>query len=213
MAVSQWSISSINKSISNPNPSCVYIADISTELPCLGDLENLGQIPSDSRVTRRYWWLFLMDCYNFFNIYVVKVEESFADIATELRCLSDLGNPSQLLLWEVLVILFYVCSGSVVVTAYDFESGRLGSNLEWGPIYYKASIIAQGLPEPSSLRGSTLGTRTAEHKGCNWACKLTDGCSPKSCVWPHLQWHHLAYATEIKSTQLHAAPLCSASVG
>ena len=40
---------------------------------------------------------------------------------------------------------------------------------------------AQGLPEPSSLRGSTLGTRAAEHKGCNWACKLTDGCSLELC--------------------------------
>ena len=29
-----------------------------------------------------------------------------------------------------------VCSGSVVVTAYDFESGRPGSNPEWGLIYY-----------------------------------------------------------------------------
>ena len=35
-----------------------------------------------------------------------------------------------------------------------------------------------------------FGTRTAEHKGCNWACKLTDGCSLKSCV--------LANATEMK---------------
>ena len=70
-----------------------------------------------------------------------------------------------------------VCSGSVVVTTYDFESGRPGSNPEWRPIYYKASITAQGWHEPSSLRGSTLGTRAAEHKGCNWACKLTDGCS------------------------------------
>ena len=64
-----------------------------------------------------------------------------------------------------------VCSGSVVVTAYDFESGNPGSNPEWGPIYYEASITAQGLPEPSSLRGSTLSTRAAEHKGCNWTCK------------------------------------------
>ena len=60
-----------------------------------------------------------------------------------------------------------VCSGSVVVTAFDSESGRPGSNPEWGLIYYEASITAQGLPEPSSLRGSTLGTREAENKGCN----------------------------------------------
>ena len=65
-----------------------------------------------------------------------------------------------------------VCSGSVVVTAYDFESGRPDSNPEWGLIYYKASITAQGLPEPSSLWGSTLGTRTAEHKGCNWGMQI-----------------------------------------
>ena len=66
----------------------------------------------------------------------------------------------------------------VVVTAYDSESSRPGSNPECGLIYYEAPITAQGLPEPSSLRGSTLGTRAAEqHKSCNWAWKLTDGCT------------------------------------
>ena len=80
--------------------------------------------------------------------------------------------------WEGMV----VCSGSVVVTAYDSESSYLGSNPEGGLIYYEAPITAQGLPEPSSLGGNTLGTRAAEHKGCSWACKLTDGCSLKSCV-------------------------------
>ena len=38
----------------------------------------------------------------------------------------------------------FVCSDNVVVTANDFESGRPGLNPEWGPIYYKASITAQG---------------------------------------------------------------------
>ena len=66
-----------------------------------------------------------------------------------------------------------MCSGSVVITAYDFESARPGSYPEWGPIYFEASIIAQGLlPEPSSFRGSTLGTRAAEHKGCNWGMQV-----------------------------------------
>ena len=55
------------------------------------------------------------------------------------------------------------------------------SNPEWGLIYYEASITAQGLPNPSSFRGSTLGTRAAEYKGCNWACKLIDGCSLALC--------------------------------
>ena len=67
-----------------------------------------------------------------------------------------------------------MCSGSVVVTAYDSESGRPGSNPEWGGgvIYYKALITAQGLPEPSSLRGSTLGTKAAEHKSCKWGMQV-----------------------------------------
>ena len=40
---------------------------------------------------------------------------------------------SNLIFWR-----HSVCSGSVVVTAYDFESGNPGSNPEWGPIYYEA---------------------------------------------------------------------------
>ena len=40
-----------------------------------------------------------------------------------------------------------VCSESVVGTAYDVEYGHPGSYPEWGPIYYKASITAQDLPE------------------------------------------------------------------
>ena len=31
-------------------------------------------------------------------------------------------------------LFVFVCSGSVVVTAYDFESDRPGSNPEWGII-------------------------------------------------------------------------------
>ena len=49
-------------------------------------------------------------------------------------------------------------------------------------LWYEASITAQGLPEPSSLRGSTLSTRTAEHKGCNWGMQMIDGCSLELCV-------------------------------
>ena len=63
-----------------------------------------------------------------------------------------------------------------MVTAYDFESGHPG------PIYYEASITAHDLPEPSSIRGSTMGIRGAEHKGCNWECKLIDGCSLELCL-------------------------------
>ena len=49
-----------------------------------------------------------MDFHNFVIVYVFKVEESIADISTELPCLRDLENPSQLPVLEVLMILSYV---------------------------------------------------------------------------------------------------------
>ena len=73
---------------------------------------------------------------------------------------------------EVGMMMLRVQWYSIVVTAYDFESGRPGSNPERRSIYYKASITAQGLPEPSSLRGNTFGTRTVEYKGCNWGMQI-----------------------------------------
>ena len=64
-----------------------------------------------------------------------------------------------------------MCSGSVVVTAYDFESGCPSSNPEWGS------------PEPSSLRGSTLGiSEQLNIKAVTGACKLIDGCSLELCL-------------------------------
>ena len=126
------------------------IADISTELPCLGNLkiqvnfrfktysEVLVNVsyrflkfldypcfwgqrihcwyfyratmfgwPRKSRLTsgptrtRRYWWLCLVDFWNFFTIYVFEVSESFDDIPTELLCLGDLKNSGHLLVQEV----------------------------------------------------------------------------------------------------------------
>ena len=48
-----------------------------------------------------------MDIHNFDTVYVFKVEEFIADISTELPCLRDLENPSQLPVREVLMILSY----------------------------------------------------------------------------------------------------------
>ena len=72
----------------------------------------------------------------------------------------------------------YSGSVTVVVTAYGSESGRPGSNPEWGLIYYEAPITAQGLPEPSSPRGST---EQLNIKAVTGACKLIDGCSLALC--------------------------------
>ena len=48
-----------------------------------------------------------MDFHIFDTVYVFKVEESIAGILTELPCLRDLENPSQLPVPEVLMILSY----------------------------------------------------------------------------------------------------------
>ena len=90
-----------------------------------------------------------------------------------------------------------VCSGSVMVNAYDFESGRSGLNPEWGPKYYEASITAQGLLKSSSLRGTRLVPEQLNIKAvtghAGWLMVAV-----LRCVRPHFQWHQLAYATGTK---------------
>ena len=76
-----------------------------------------------------------------------------------------------------------VCSGSVVVTAYDSESGRTGSNPEWGLISYEASIAAVHRAYPS-LHPSGVVHWVPEQlnmKAVTGACKLIDGCSLALC--------------------------------
>ena len=53
----------------------------------------------------KFWWLYLMNFWNFTSIYVFEVKESISGIPTELPCLSDLKNLGQLPAQEVLMIL------------------------------------------------------------------------------------------------------------
>ena len=59
--------------------------DISTELPCLGDLKNPGRLPVQQV-------LVIVSCrfLKFYHYLCFEVRESFADIPTELPCLGDL---------------------------------------------------------------------------------------------------------------------------
>ena len=50
-----------------------------------------------------------------------------------------------------------------------------------GGLYYKASISAQGLPEPSSLRGSTSVPEQLNIKAVTGSCKLIDSCNLALC--------------------------------
>ena len=79
-------------------------ADIPTELPCLSDLENLGQLPVQEVL--RGTDDCVIDFYNFFNVYVFEVKKSIADISTELPCSGDLENPGQLPVHGVLKLSY-----------------------------------------------------------------------------------------------------------
>ena len=76
-----------------------------------------------------------------------------------------------------------MCSGSVVVTAYDFESARQGSNPEWGqytmrlrslhrahPSLHPSGVYVHWVPEQLNIVNAVTG-----------ACKLIDGCSLALC--------------------------------
>ena len=75
-----------------------------------------------------------MDFHNFDTVYVFKVEESIADISTELPCLRDLENPSQLPVREVLMILSYEFS------KFSYYSCLLGQGIHcW--YFYRAAMF------------------------------------------------------------------------
>ena len=61
--------------------------------------------------TRRYWWLCLIDFWNFSTMCVFEITESNANIPTELPFLGSLENTGQLPVQQVLegtaVIVFY----------------------------------------------------------------------------------------------------------
>ena len=60
------------------------IADIPTELPCSGDLENPGQLP-----VQQVLMIVSYEFLKFLQYYVFKVKKSIADIPTELPCSGD----------------------------------------------------------------------------------------------------------------------------
>ena len=57
------------------------ISDIPTDLPCLGDFTNSGQLPVQ-KILRGTDDTCLMEFHNFFTIYVFEVKESIADFPT-----------------------------------------------------------------------------------------------------------------------------------
>ena len=83
------------------------MADIPTEIPCLGDFKNSRSTSGHTGIHRRYLWLFLVAFYSFFTIHIFESTESIFDIPTELPCSGDLEILGQLPIQEVLVIRFY----------------------------------------------------------------------------------------------------------
>ena len=75
-----------------------------------------------------------------------------------------------------------VCSGSVVVTAYDSESGRPGSNPEWGGnITMRLRSLHRAYPRLHSSGVVHWVQEQLNIKAVTEACKLIDGCSLALC--------------------------------
>ena len=169
--------------------SCLWCQEIHcwyfTELPCLSDFENLGQLPvqkvlmivsyeflkflqylcfrgwgirfwysywatmfewprksrstSGTGGTRRYWWLCFIHFLHFFTIYVFEVKQPSFDISTELSCLGDLKNSSQLPVQAVLMILSYV------LLKFLYYSGFQGQGIHcwYGLLSYLVWVTSQ----------------------------------------------------------------------
>ena len=91
----------------------------------------------------------IMDFHNLYAIHVFKVEEFTVDILTELPCLSDLENPSQLPVRKVLMKLSYK-----LLRFSDFSWFR-GQGIHcW--YFYRASLFE--LPRKSRSTSGSMGT-------------------------------------------------------
>ena len=70
-----------------------FTADIPTELSCLNDLENPGQLPVKG-VHGDTDYFVSIDFHKCFNIPAFEVEESIAGIPNKLPCMDDLKKLS-----------------------------------------------------------------------------------------------------------------------
>ena len=74
-----------------------------------------------------------------------------------------------------------MCSGSVVVTAYDSESGRPGSNPEWGQYTMRLRSLHRAYPSLHHFGVVHWIPEQLNIKAVTGACKLIDGCSLALC--------------------------------
>ena len=99
------------------------------------------------------------------------------------------------------LITDYVCSGSVVVTAYDSESGCPGSNPEWGQYSMRLRSLHRAYP---SLYPSGVVHWVPEQlniEAVTGAFKLIDGCSLMMCsATPSVVLAGICHRNKINST-------------
>ena len=99
-------------------------------------------------------------------------------------------------------VAIHVSIGSVGVTAYDFESGRLGSNPEWGQYTIRLRSLQRAYPSLHPFGVVHWVSEQLNIKAVTGACKLIDGCR---AVFGHNFCGIISsgIAKEIKSIQLH----------
>ena len=92
-----------------------------------------------------------MNFHNIYTIHVLEVNESTVDIPTELPCLSDLENPSQLRVRKVLMILSYK-----LFKLSDYSCFR-GQGIHCR--YFYTTTLFQLLRKSRSISGSRVPQR------------------------------------------------------
>ena len=79
------------------------------------------------------------------------------------------------------LITDYVCSGSVVVTAYDSESGCPGSNPEWRQYTMRLRSLHRAYPSLHPFGVVHWVSKQLNIEAVTGACKLIYGCSLVLC--------------------------------
>ena len=82
------------------------------------------------------------------------------------------------------------CTIYIASHIIGFAPSSVAYKMLWLMLSQAQRSCYRGLPEPSSLRGKTLGTKAAEHKGCNWGMQVDWWLQP--CAGFDNSWHNYA---------------------
>ena len=145
-----------------------------------------------------YWWLCLVDFWNFFTIHVFEVRESLDDIPTELPCLGDLKNSGQLLVQEVFDV-------TKTFLPWQKSSKFISSRTKVAGRSYDQSFIVNFIVMSRNVKSCHVMSRHATL--CHVMSRLVTSCHITSF---HVMPRHVTscYVRSRHVTSCHVMPSC-----